>query len=57
MGLSGIDILVFVAFYGLVLTVSLWKSRGRRTKGMVSGWRKAVVTIADGDKIELFEAI
>jgi large subunit ribosomal protein L23 len=33
------------------------KSRGRRTKGMVSGWRKAVVTIADGDKIELFEAV
>jgi ribosomal protein L23 len=24
---------------------------------MVSGWRKAVVTIADGDKIELFEAV
>ncbi len=33
------------------------KSRGRRTKGMVSGWRKAVVTIADGDKIELFEVV
>jgi large subunit ribosomal protein L23 len=33
------------------------KSRGRRTKGMVSGWRKAVVTVADGDKIELFEAV
>jgi ribosomal protein L23 len=24
---------------------------------MVSGWRKAVVTVADGDKIELFEAV
>ena len=33
------------------------KSRGRRTKGMVSGWRKAVVTIAPGDKIELFEVV
>jgi ribosomal protein L23 len=33
------------------------KSRGRRTKGMTSGWRKAVVTIAAGDKIELFEVV
>lgn len=33
------------------------KSRGRRTKGMTSGWRKAVVTVAVGDKIELFEAV
>jgi large subunit ribosomal protein L23 len=33
------------------------KSRGRRTKGMVPGWRKAVVTIAAGQKIELFEAV
>jgi len=33
------------------------KSRGRRTKGMVSGWRKAVVTLAPGDKIELFEVV
>ena len=31
MSLSTIDIVVFVAFYGLVLGVSLWKSRGRRT--------------------------
>ncbi len=31
MTLSAIDVLVFVAFYGLVLGVSLWKSRGRRT--------------------------
>jgi SSS family solute:Na+ symporter len=29
--LSAVDVLVFVAFYGLVLGVSLWKSRGRRT--------------------------
>ncbi len=33
------------------------KSRGRRTKGTTSGWRKAVVTIAPGDKIELFEVV
>lgn len=33
------------------------KSRGRRTRGTVPGWRKAVVTIAAGDKIELFEAV
>jgi SSS family solute:Na+ symporter len=29
--LAAVDILVFAAFYGLVLGVSLWKSRGRRT--------------------------
>ena len=33
------------------------KRRGRRTPGMVPGWRKAVVTIAPGQKIELFEAV
>jgi large subunit ribosomal protein L23 len=33
------------------------KRRGRRTKGMVPGWRKAIVTIAPGQKIELFEAV
>ena len=33
------------------------KRRGRRTLGMVPGWRKAVVTIAAGQKIELFEAV
>jgi large subunit ribosomal protein L23 len=33
------------------------KKRGRRTPGMVPGWRKAVVTIAEGQKIELFEAV
>jgi solute:Na+ symporter, SSS family len=31
LSLSAIDVLVFVAFYSLVLGVSLWKSRGRRT--------------------------
>jgi large subunit ribosomal protein L23 len=41
-----------------VLTVKpKQKSRGRRTMGIVPGWRKAVVTIADGQKIELFEAV
>jgi large subunit ribosomal protein L23 len=33
------------------------KRRGRRQLGTVSGWRKAIVTIADGQKIELFEAV
>ncbi|HET7685348.1 MAG TPA: 50S ribosomal protein L23 [Candidatus Limnocylindria bacterium] len=33
------------------------KRRGRRTLGMVPGWRKAIVTIAAGQKIELFEAV
>ena len=33
------------------------KRRGRRTPGMVPGWRKAIVTIAEGQKIELFEAV
>ena len=33
------------------------KSRGRRTMGLVPGWRKAIVTIAEGQKIELFEAV
>ncbi len=33
------------------------KRRGRRTPGMTAGWRKAVVTLAEGQKIELFEAV
>jgi large subunit ribosomal protein L23 len=33
------------------------KRRGRRTLGLVPGWKKAVVTIAAGQKIELFEAV
>ena len=33
------------------------KRRGRRTMGTVPGWKKAIVTIAPGDKIELFEAV
>ena len=39
-----------------VLTVQpKQKRRGRRQLGTVPGWRKAVVTIADGQKIEFFE--
>jgi large subunit ribosomal protein L23 len=33
------------------------KRRGRRTPGTVPGWRKAVVTIGAGQKIDLFEAV
>jgi large subunit ribosomal protein L23 len=33
------------------------KRRGRRTPGVVPGWKKAIVTIAAGQKIELFEAV
>ena len=33
------------------------KRRGRKNLGTVPGWKKAVVTIAAGDKIELFEAV
>ena len=33
------------------------KRRGRRTPGMTTGWKKAIVTLAPGDKIELFEAV
>jgi large subunit ribosomal protein L23 len=41
-----------------VLTVKpKQKSRGRRQKGTVPGWRKAVVTIEAGQKIELFETV
>jgi large subunit ribosomal protein L23 len=41
-----------------VLTVKpKHKRRGRRQMGTVPGWRKAVVTIADGQKIELFETV
>ena len=29
----------------------------RRTKGLTSPWRKAVVTLASGDKIEFFEGV
>ena len=41
-----------------VLTVKpKQKRRGRRQMGTVPGWRKAVVTIAAGQKIELFETM
>jgi large subunit ribosomal protein L23 len=41
-----------------VLTVKpKQKRRGRRQLGTVPGWRKAVVTIQPGQKIELFETV
>ena len=41
-----------------VLTVKpKQKRRGRRQAGMTASWRKAVVTIADGQKIEFFEGV
>jgi large subunit ribosomal protein L23 len=41
-----------------VLTVKpKQKRRGRRQLGTVAGWRKAVVTIQPGQKIELFETV
>ena len=41
-----------------VLTVKpKQKRRGRKTLCTVPGWRKAIVTIAAGQKIELFEAV
>jgi large subunit ribosomal protein L23 len=41
-----------------VLTVQpKQKRRGRRQLGTVPGWRKAVVTIADGQKIEFCETV
>jgi len=33
------------------------KRRGRKNLGTVPGWKKAIVTVAPGDKIELFEAV
>jgi large subunit ribosomal protein L23 len=33
------------------------KRRGRKTMGTVPGWKKAVVSVKPGDKIELFEAV
>jgi large subunit ribosomal protein L23 len=41
-----------------VLTVKpKQKRRGRRQLGTVPGWRKAVVTIEAGQKIEFFETV
>ena len=41
----------------IVRVRSKQKRRGRRTMGTVPGWKKAIVSIAPGDKIELFEAV
>ena len=41
-----------------VLTVKpKQKRRGRRQSGMTASWRKAVVTIAEGQKIQFFEQV
>ena len=41
-----------------VLTVKpKQKRRGRRQSGMTAAWRKAVVTIAQGQKIQFFEQV
>jgi large subunit ribosomal protein L23 len=41
----------------IVSVQSKQKRRGRKTMGTVPGWKKAIVAIAPGDKIELFEAV
>ena len=41
----------------IVSVRSKQKRRGRRTMGTVPGWKKAIVSIAPGDKIELYEAV
>lgn len=41
----------------IVSVRSKQKRRGRPTMGTVPGWNKAIVAIAPGDKIELFEAV
>ena len=41
----------------IVSVQSKQKRRGRKTMGTVPGWKKAIVSIAPGDKIELFEAV
>ena len=41
----------------IVSVRSKQKRRGRRTLGTVPGWKKAIVTIGAGQKIELFEAV
>ena len=33
------------------------KRRGRRQSGMTAGWRKAIVIIAAGQKIQFFEGV
>ena len=51
---------VRVTDVNVLTTKSKEKARsmgGRRTKGYTSPWRKAVVTLAVGDKIEFFEGV
>ena len=51
---------VSVLQVNVLTTKSKEKRRGlgrQRTKGFTSPWRKAVVTVAPGDKIEFFEGV
>ena len=51
---------VRVTDVNVLTTKSKEKARsmgGRRTKGYTSPWRKAVVTLVAGDKIEFFEGV
>ena len=64
MSLSAIDILVFVAFYGLVLAVSLWKSRGSKTSEdyflggrQLPWWLIGVSIVAANISTEKFEDV
>lgn len=51
---------VETAFGVTVLSVNTMSVKGKmkrrgRFRGMTSGWKKAVVTLKDGDRIEFFE--
>ncbi|HEY8167742.1 MAG TPA: 50S ribosomal protein L23 [Candidatus Limnocylindrales bacterium] len=51
---------VSVLQVNVLTTKSKEKRRGlgrQRTKGRTSPWRKAIVTVAPGDKIEFFEGV
>jgi large subunit ribosomal protein L23 len=51
---------VTVLHVNVLTTKSKEKRRGlgrQRTKGRTSPWRKAIVTVAPGDKIEFFEGV
>jgi large subunit ribosomal protein L23 len=51
---------VSVLHVNVLTTKSKEKRRGlgrQRTKGRTSPWRKAIVTVAPGDKIEFFEGV
>ena len=51
---------VTVLSVNVLMTQSKEKRRGvgrSRLKGRTSPWRKAIVTVAEGDKIEFFEGV